>query len=218
MFLILPCCFYFKGSFPKSYKKKWFFLNYFDFREKILDKSPLFRYPKLMLFCFCILLAFFLFQDSDLSNFLSRLGALNYFGVLLAGFLYAFGLTSPFATGFFILAKPTNIFLAALLGGFGALCADIIIFRFIKFSFEDEFLILRQTGFVRGMGAFFSKLFGEKAKQNLSYVVAGFFIASPVPDEAGLMMVAGFTKINNFQLSIISFTLNTLGILTLLLL
>ena len=48
------------------------------------------------------------------------------------------------------------------------------------------------------------------------YAFVGILIASPLPDEIGVIMLAGLTKINFKILAIISFILNTLGILIIL--
>jgi hypothetical protein len=50
-----------------------------------------------------------------------------------------------------------------------------------------------------------------------SYVLAGILIASPLPDEAGITMLAGFSKISEKAIIGISFVLNTVGIFILLL-
>ena len=50
------------------------------------------------------------------------------------------------------------------------------------------------------------------------YAFAGILIASPLPDEAGVTMLAGLTKISVKSLALISFILNTLGIIILLIL
>jgi uncharacterized membrane protein YdjX (TVP38/TMEM64 family) len=48
------------------------------------------------------------------------------------------------------------------------------------------------------------------------YAFAGILIASPLPDEAGVIMLAGLTKIKTWALAIISIILNTIGILIML--
>jgi uncharacterized membrane protein YdjX (TVP38/TMEM64 family) len=46
--------------------------------------------------------------------------------------------------------------------------------------------------------------------------MAGFFIASPLPDEIGVSLLAGFTRIEEKKFALVSFALNTLGIIVLL--
>jgi len=48
------------------------------------------------------------------------------------------------------------------------------------------------------------------------YLFAGVFIASLLPDEAGVIILAGLTKLSARALSVIGFVLNSLGILIIL--
>jgi uncharacterized membrane protein YdjX (TVP38/TMEM64 family) len=51
----------------------------------------------------------------------------------------------------------------------------------------------------------------------LVYAFAGLIIASPLPDELGVALLAGFTHIKPWKFAIISYVCNTLGILIMLL-
>ena len=92
----------------------------------------------------------------------------------------------------------------------------MLIFHFIRFSFMDEFLRLERTKTFKGIAYLFDEVFHKKARMYLLYAFAGIVIASPLPDEMGVMMLAGLTKIKAGKLAIISFILNSLGILILL--
>lgn len=46
----------------------------------------------------------------------------------------------------------------------------------------------------------------------LSAGVAGFIIASPLPDEIGVTLLAGVTKIETRVVAVVALTLNTVGI------
>jgi len=172
----------------------------------------MFDYPKLFILILCIILAYIIFRQPIVYNFLSGLNSLSYFGTLIAGMMFAFGFTAPFAVGFFITLQPSNIYLAAFLGGLGALIADLLIFRFVRFSFMDEFERLEKTKTVKKVGKAIERRVGLKFTNYLLYAFTGFVIASPLPDELGVIMLAGLTKINQSILAIVSFTLNTFGI------
>jgi len=175
-----------------------------------------FKYPKLMLLGLAIILAYILFKNPSVQNFVSHLGALSYIGIFIAGMLFAFGFTAPFSVGFFISLTSSNIWLAGIVGGSGALVADLIIFSTIKFSFEEEFKRLRNSKAIVKFKKLMERSFAEKTIVYLMYAFAGILIASPLPDEAGVIMLAGLTKISARSLSLISFILNTIGILILL--
>ena len=178
----------------------------------MIKKLFKFKYPKIILLIVTIILSYIVFRNPSISDYISHLGNLGYFGVFLGGILFAFGFTAPFSVGLFILLNPTNIWLAGIIGGFGALISDSLIFKFIKISFEDEFNRLKKTKTIKSIGFMIHRSVGETIKVYLMYVFAGILIASPLPDEIGVIMLAGLTKINFNVLAILSFILNTSGI------
>jgi len=131
--------------------------------------------------------------------------------------LFSFGFTTPFAIGYFIVASPSNIYLAAIVGGFGALISDLLIFKVIRFSFMEEFKRLEKTQAIKRVQVLLSNRFLSKVKIYLLWAFAGFVIASPLPDELGVSMLAGLTKIKTSTLGIISFIMSSLGIFVMLL-
>jgi len=175
-----------------------------------------FKYPKLALLVICIILAYIVFKNPYVSGFVSNLGILGYFGTFIAGILFAFGFSAPFAAGYFITLNPGNIWIAGIVGGAGALAGDMFIFNFIKTSFKKEFENLKKTKATRKIEGFLKDSIGKKARLYVMYALAGLFIASPLPDEIGVIMLAGMTRINAKVLAVISFILNTLGIIIIL--
>lgn len=171
------------------------------------------QYPKLILLCFSIFLAYFLFKIGFISDFEHILNGTGYVAVFLAGLLFAYGFTAPFAVAMLVTISPEiNIYLGALLAGFGAFISDLIIFTFIRTSFQDEFDKLKLTMFFQRIHELFHHHLSDKLKEYTLWTLAGFLIASPLPDEFGVSLVSGFTQINRKTFSIISFCLNTLGI------
>ena len=175
-------------------------------------------YPKLTALIICIIFAYYLFSNPIVKTYVSHLGSYGYFGVFIAGMLFAFGFTAPFSVGFFISLNPSNIWIAGIIGGLGALVSDLIIFHMIKISFEDEFKKLRNSRPIVRIMNLFERSINETIKVYLMYAFAGILIASPLPDEAGVTMLAGLTKISAKNLAITSFILNTSGIIVLLML
>ena len=183
-----------------------------------IKKLVNFKYPKIMLFVIAIILAYIIFRNPFIKDFISNLGTLSYIGIFIAGMFFAFGFTAPFSVGFFISLNPSNIWIAGIIGGLGALMSDLIIFSTIKVSFEDEFKRLRNSKTFVRITKLIERSIKEKIRIYLMYAFAGILIASPLPDEAGVTMLAGLTKISAKSLAPISFILNTLGILILLML
>jgi len=175
-----------------------------------------FKYPKIFLLIISITLAYILFRYTAISSYFSALGSLSYLGVFIAGMLFAFGFSAPFAVVFFLALNPANICLAGIIGGFGALISDLLIFNFIKISFEDEFKNIKKEKALRQFKNIMGKGIGREIRKYLMYVFAGILIASPLPDEAGVIMLAGLTRTNQITLGIVSFILNTAGIMIIL--
>ncbi|MBU3912995.1 MAG: hypothetical protein KKB21_00825 [Nanoarchaeota archaeon] len=175
-----------------------------------------FRYPKLLGLIISIVLAYYIFKNPIVAGYISHLNLLGYFGTFFAGMLFAFGFTAPIAAGFFITLNPANIWLAGVIGGCGALIADLIIFRFIRLSFEGEFNLLKKNKTVIKTGNLIERSVGKRIQMYLMYTFAGILIASPLPDEAGIIMLAGLTQIDEKTVAKLGFALNTIGILALL--
>jgi len=163
-----------------------------------------------------IILAYILFSNPSVQNFISNLGSLSYLGIFIAGMFFSFGFTAPFSAGFFLILNTPNIWIAGIIGGLGALISDLLIFEFIKISFKDEFNLLKKTKIMKSTGFVIQRILGAKITNYLVYLFAGILIASPLPDEIGIIILAGLTRINLKILTIISFVLNTIGIIILL--
>ena len=188
--------------------------------ELALKRTKLFthKYPKLILFLIFALIAYYLFNNELFSSIVSNLGSYQYLGEFVGGLLFSFGFTTPIAIAIFLKLVPNNIFLASLIGGCGALIADLIIFKFIKFSFEDEFKKLRKERPFLFMKKNITSHLDPKISHYLTFAFAGFLFASPLPDEAAVLVLAGISKINVKTLAVISFIFNSIGIFILLIL
>lgn len=171
------------------------------------------EYPKFLLLILTFVIAYLLFYGKTyplLHDFIILLG---YLGTFLAGMLFAYGFTAAPATAILlILAKEQNIFLAGFIGGLGALVGDLIIFNFVRYSLEDEIKKLSKEKIVLYIGNKTPNLF----KKYLMPVLAGFIIASPLPDEIGVSLLAASRTISMKIFSFVSYTLNTAGIFVIL--
>jgi hypothetical protein len=171
-----------------------------------------FKYPKFVLLIFTFVLAYMLFSGSELAWFREQVTALGYVGSFLAGVFYAYGFTAAPATGvFLLLAKHQNIWLAGILAGFGALLADLVIFKFIRSSFSDEIEHLANEPLTQ----YFHSRMPNILKRYLIPVIGCALIASPLPDELGVTLLAVSTM-SARVFAAFSYVLNTAGILIIL--
>ncbi|MBS3096182.1 hypothetical protein J4480_01970 [Candidatus Woesearchaeota archaeon] len=167
------------------------------------------KYPKFLLLFITFLIAYLMFYGKDYAPFRDFIAGLGYSGTFVAGIMFAYGFTAAPATAvFLILAQHQNIYLASLIGGLGALISDLFIFSFIRLSFVNEIRKLSKEKIVR----YFNGRLPGRLKEYLLPVVAGFIIASPLPDEIGVAMLAASKVISTKIFSVVSYALNTIGI------
>ena len=171
------------------------------------------KYPKFLLLLLTFLIAYFLFYGRTYPPLHDFIISIGYFGTFLAGISFAYGFTAAPATAILlILAKEQNIFLAGFIGGIGALVGDLIIFNFIRYSLEDEIKKLSKEKIV----SYIYHRTPNLLKKYFMPVLAGFVIASPLPDEIGVSLLAASRTISMKVFSVISYMLNTAGIFVIL--
>ena len=179
--------------------------------KKILSKI---KYPKLLFLLFTFVIAYLIFTGRDFSPFHNFVLSLGYFGTFLAGIFFTYGFTAAPATAILlILAKDQNILFAGFIAGFGALVGDLIIFRFIRYYFAEE---IEKFSKEKAM-IYFNNKIPNLLKKYFVPVLAGFIIASPLPDEIGVSLLAVSRSISTKFFSVLSYILNTAGIFIILL-
>src|SRR3989344_4678472 len=87
---------------------------------------------------------------------------------------------------------------------------------FFGLSLKDEFLRLSRNSILVKGEAIIKKSLSKYIKIYLLYALIGLVISSPLPDEIGILMLAGLTRVKLDKLIILSFLLNTIGIFILL--
>jgi len=172
------------------------------------------KYPRLLLYILSFIVAYLLFSYRSFASLHNALILLGYFGTFLTGILYAYGFTAPPATAMLlILAGDQNILFAGLVAGFGALLSDLIIFLFIRHGFADE------------IERFAKEKFFQRIPKKVSIILqryvliafACFLIASPLPTEIGVTLLASLKNISIKKFAVIAYLLHTMGIFVILL-
>ncbi|MBS3088887.1 hypothetical protein J4402_03865 [Candidatus Pacearchaeota archaeon] len=175
------------------------------------------KYPKFLMLVLISLLSYFIFKDPLVAAEISKLQSFSYFGVFISGMFFAFGFSAPLAIGFLIVSNPQNLLLAAFAGGAGALISDMLIFKFIKVSFMDEFEKLEKTKIVRESVFMIKTHFRKRVVHYILYAFAGILIATPLPDQIGIILLAGLTSVKPKFLAVMSFVIHTSAIYLILL-
>ncbi len=180
----------------------------------------LLSYPRLVSLALCFGLAYVLFAAGLFDALHAHINGFGYVSVFLAGLLFSYGFTTPFAIALFLeFGSGVNIFIAAPLAGFGALLADMVIVSVLRYShFHDEVLRLRMTRIAMRIRALLHhEKISEAMRRYLLWSIAGLVIASPLPDEFGVAIVNGISDIDPRKFAVLCFALNTLGIALILL-
>lgn len=158
------------------------------------------------------------FTDSKLHTQLqSFLVKLNYIGVFLGGFFYAYSFTSAPATAVLLsLAKEYNIYVAGFVGGIGALISDILIYLFIKHTFIHEINGMKKEKSIIFINKLRKRFFGPFEKHIIP-IIASVFIATPLPTEFGISLMTSFKGLSTNRFILAVYILHTIGIFTILL-
>ncbi|MDD5181635.1 MAG: hypothetical protein PHC66_00505 [Candidatus Nanoarchaeia archaeon] len=175
-----------------------------------LVEYEMWRYRYLVFFTISIIAAIFVLSSSQIRALISSAGTWGYVGAFIVGSFYTYSITSPPAAAvFFVLAQSINPFVAAALGGLGAMCGDLIIFKFIKTDILPEAKLLAHD----------LKIPKIKNHKLIHYIneaapfIAGFFFAMPfLPDEMGATIL-GAIKYNTRKFLLISWLSNSAGLL-----
>lgn len=174
------------------------------------------KHRNLVLLLISIFLAYFILKSKLIHNFLTNAGTLGYLDSFVAGLLFPYGLTAiPATAAFIVLSENLNPFLIAFIAAIGAVISDYLIFRFI-----GNRMIL---GFEEIVGDMSKKLKYEiekirkkviksKISHHLIPILAGFIIASPLPDELAAVLF-GSVKFNPKSFLTYAYTFHFTGIL-----
>lgn len=152
-----------------------------------------------------IILAFYLYFSGLIQNFIDSLGQFQVIGVLIAGALFGYAFTAAPATASLISFTSTiNPLIVAFVGATGTMIGDLVIFHFFK------------RGLPKEVKTIFKKSKIEKIKKSKwKWVIpgiAGFIIASPLPDEVGIALL-GVTHFDTNSFMLLAFVLNFIGLL-----
>lgn len=164
---------------------------------------------------FSTLLAIILVQTGIIETWVKSFPSSFIITSLFAGILYSSFFTSSIALAVFVVLgiDGLNPLIVAVLGGIGALCTDLLIFKFAKTDVAADLKFVDQK-LTRG---FFSRVAHRKPFHSLTFVLGMIIIASPLPDELGVGLLA-VSKLNVRNFIILSYVLNTIGIFFIMLL
>jgi hypothetical protein len=144
-------------------------------------------------------------------------GPQAYLSTFFVGMGYSFSFTAPFSVGaFYELAPHVHPLLGGLIGGVGASLADLFIFSFLRFTFFDEIEMLMASFTERFHHVLHQSTLYERLRPYLLWTLGGLIIASPLPDELGMVIIGRQGQVHPRLFMALCFVLNTIGIIAIL--
>jgi hypothetical protein len=159
-----------------------------------------------------VAVAYVLIEINAFDGILHASSGMKFLGSFIAGIFFTSVFTFALSTvALAEIALTNNILGVAFFGGLGAVVGDLIIFRFLRKGIAEDIEEL-----IKKEGKRLDYVFHLRFFRFLIPFIGALIIASPFPDELGLAMM-GIVKLEPKFLVPISFVLNSLGILILLL-
>jgi len=156
-----------------------------------------------------VFIAIILAKTGALKDLITSTQEVRFIGSFISGILFVSVFTAaPATVALGEIAQSNSVITVAIIGGLGALIGDLIIFRFIKDRVSQHFSYLIK---VSKSERFFS-IFKLRLFRWIIPFVGVLLIASPLPDEIGVAML-GLSKMKNSYFILLSFLLNSAGIL-----
>lgn len=172
------------------------------------------RYKNTTLLFLSLLLLAYLVSTDTAKVIIQQLGTTGYLGAFVMGIFFVSIFTAaPACVVLFNIADTLHPIEVALLAGAGGVVGDFILFKYFKDTvFEELKPLFRRLTTHKLTKLFYTPYFGF-----LLPVMGMIFIASPGPDEVGIGLL-GLSKIKQWQFLIVTFVLNSIGILAVVLL
>lgn len=157
------------------------------------------------------MLSFYLVSTQDAAVLADHSLTVKIILAFFGGIFYTSFLTAPLSVVLLVaLGLTTNIYLVAVVGGLGAVIGDLIIVKFFRTIFK-AFSPVKQIHNFKSL----KKTLKAFHLDTAAFILGSVIVASPFPDELGLALL-GASKLSYFQLSILTFILNGIGILVIL--
>lgn len=160
-------------------------------------------------------IVFLLIADTDIVRWaLMHMSSYGYVSAAFAGMLFVSTFTiAPGTAILFHLAEELDPYLIALYAGMGAVIGDLLIYRFFKGSIFKELTPL----FNKFGGSHLTTLLHSPHFGWFTPVLGAMIIAVPIlPDELGIGLM-GLSKVKEWQFILLTYTLNVLGVLVIVL-
>ena len=157
-----------------------------------------------------VFVAGILLETGTLAHVLTSVRELEGLGTFIVGIFF----TSVFTTAPAIvtlgeIAEIQGVLMTAFWGALGAVCGDLIIFRFIRDQVSEHVTqLIGEQGVYRRL----KRTLRLKSFRWMAFLIGGLILASPIPDEVGISIL-GFSRMKMWVFITLSFFANFVGIL-----
>lgn len=163
---------------------------------------------KTTFFIFSLSTAWWIVEAGFVHKVIDTLLPFRFVAEFVAGMLYTSFLTSPIALAMLIgLAQDNNPIMIAVVGGLGGAFVDFLIVRVLRDNSKDINAVSKELQFQK-----VAKFLKSYHLEFIIPILGALIIASPFPDEIGLLML-GASKLKYRELLVLTFVLDTAGIL-----
>ena len=173
------------------------------------------KYKYTLGFILAIVFAIGLFATHTFERIVISLGDYGYVSAFVAGGFFAYTFTAPSAALYLVrLGEHLNPWVLAIIAGVGAMSSDLMLYRLVRDGLLSE---------IKSLATLIIPVHRMEQMENITKkkvflwtmpFLASILIASPLPDELGVTLF-GVINFKPKYLSVITFLLNALGILTL---
>lgn len=156
-----------------------------------------------------VVLAIYMAETGIVNKILDYSSNLGVISIFIAGMLFTSVFTvAPASVVLFQMSQTSPVVIVAFIGALGALLGDMLIFKFVRDSLSEDIIAIFKRFNRKNRFKFLLKL---SYLRWLVVFLGGLIIASPLPDELGLMLM-GFSKLDSKLFALLSFFFNLLGI------
>ena len=117
------------------------------------------KYPRFFALILTIIIAVLIFNNEKVMSPENFLVIESYLSSFTLGVLYVYGFTAALSTGALLaIADQQNVFITGFIAGLGALMGDLIIFKFVRKTFNNEIKKLQDINGTAGCAYYPSRM------------------------------------------------------------
>lgn len=163
------------------------------------------KYPHILILLALIIISYFIFADARVISAVTSLGSAVYLGSFISGMLFSLAITAPIGAGFWSVAIPGNIFVAALFAGLGTAIIDVMIFRSIKSVLRIKTADAHKSKLKPKVDRFLEHDILRIIISSITFDLTGFLIGIPLPHNLEKVLISSVTRLKEWEVGLMSF-------------